>query len=103
MTPQERRLQRNANNRQERRFFLKLKLCPKCRGRNRIVDSHKLCPECLAKNRDINWQRTRTRMEQGQCPRCGQPMDRQGMYCNSCLAKRRAYMKHRKEWRVTWI
>lgn len=35
----------------------------------------------------------RSRKDNGLCPRCGKPMDREGHYCSSCLEKNRIIVK----------
>ena len=37
------------------------------------------------------------RKENGLCPRCGKPLDREGYYCSECLGKVRIYNRKTKE------
>ena len=37
------------------------------------------------------------RKDNGLCPRCGKPLDREGHYCSECLEKVRAYRSENKE------
>ena len=36
------------------------------------------------------------RKQNGLCPRCGKPLDRQGHYCSECLAKNREYRRENR-------
>lgn len=39
----------------------------------------------------------RKRKDNGLCPRCGKPLDREGHYCSDCLAKVREYHRKNRE------
>ena len=39
------------------------------------------------------------RQEQGLCPTCGKPLDRDGYYCTECNIKHNQYQKETKDWR----
>lgn len=39
------------------------------------------------------------RKEQGLCPKCGKPLDREGHYCTKCLEERRIYNNETRQFR----
>ena len=39
----------------------------------------------------------RSRKENGLCPRCGKPLDRDGHYCSECLEKEREYRRETRK------
>lgn len=39
----------------------------------------------------------RSRKDNGLCPRCGKPLDREGHYCSECLEKVREYQRKNRE------
>lgn len=47
--------------------------------------------------KEINERLYRRRKENGLCPRCGRPLDREGHYCSECLEKAMGYQRRNRE------
>lgn len=47
--------------------------------------------------KEISARNYRNRKDNGLCPRCGKPLDREGYYCSSCLEKNRIYRQENRD------
>lgn len=99
---------RRENEKEARKFYLSIGICPICR-KNRILGDEKSCFECRAKeaergarNRKIATNDTKIRindykkrvyskrLEDGMCPGCGKKPDNKNFkLCSMCRAKKR--------------
>ncbi len=47
--------------------------------------------------KEISARNYRNRKDNGLCPRCGKPLDREGHYCSECLEKNRIYRQKNRD------
>lgn len=47
--------------------------------------------------KEISARNYRNRKDNGLCPRCGKPLDREGYHCSSCLEKNRIYRQENRD------
>lgn len=77
----------------EQFVWKRLGLCASCGTAPRTNEGRfgRYCPACAEQARRKNSRATRERQEQhkadGLCIWCGQPMDRDGSYCNACAER----------------
>lgn len=51
----------------------------------------------MSTQKEISARFYKRRKENGLCPRCGKPLDREGYYCSECLEKVRVYHRENRE------
>lgn len=51
----------------------------------------------MATQKERSYKAYRNRKDNGLCPRCGEPLDREGYYCSACLEKVREYNRKNRE------
>lgn len=52
---------------------------------------------CDMTQKEISARHYKTRKQNGLCPRCGKPLDREGHYCSKCVEKQRIYQKETRD------
>lgn len=55
-----------------------------------------LLPEVMTTQKEINKRVYYRHKNNGECPRCGKPLDRNGHYCSECLVKVREYNRENR-------
>lgn len=87
-----------------RRYYKSIGRCPRCNGKNKLMEGENVCPDCQVKayeqslkrdkehynkmHREWEKKRYEKRKENGLCTRCGKHKPKEGqLRCEYCIAK----------------
>lgn len=80
-----------AEQRKEnRQYYLSGGRCPRCGGKNKVVEGRVLCAECQKKHDEGQKERRDRWRAEGRCIRCGRERAEGRYQCQMCLDKRAA-------------
>ena len=76
-------------SKENRAYYLNRGRCPRCGGKNPVIDGRVLCFECQDKHDREQVERRKAWQEEGRCTRCGRERDSEKVLCATC----REYMR----------
>lgn len=71
-------------SKENRAYYINSGRCPRCGGKNRLMDGRVLCVECAKKHDDSQIRRRAEWLAAGRCPRCGRERDDEHKMCARC-------------------